>query len=185
MTRKLTTSIRNAFHLEENFRAWTSGAGLTYSLADDAATIAAVATQIHDWFDPFDVTGIRYGRATRNTTNASLGLTQILTPTTIVHANYGFTAQNGELSNTWNSVPIVTQEREGEVVPAKRIRHAIVARGAQWLPWNGALKASYRFYVDDWGIVAHTVEAQLLQRLAPWVYVRGSYRFHRQTGVDF
>jgi hypothetical protein len=65
------------------------------------------------------------------------------------------------------------------------MRHALVARAAQWLPWNGALRLYYRFYADDWGIVAHSIEGQLMQRLTPEVYVGGLYRFHTQTGPRF
>ena len=60
-----------------------------------------------------------------------------------------------------------------------------MARAAQWLPWDGALRLYYRFYSDDWGIVAHSFEAELLQRLTPEVYVGGLYRFHTQTGATF
>jgi hypothetical protein len=88
------------------------------------------------------------------------------------------------MSNTWNSVP-ATFERVMEHVPRHRVRHAIVGRFAQWLPWDGALKGFYRFYGDGWGIVAHAVEGQLLQRLSPLLYVRGSYRFYTQTPADF
>jgi len=55
----------------------------------------------------------------------------------------------------------------------------------QWLPWRGALHLSYRFYLDDWGLLAHTAEAQLFQRLTPWLYLRGTYRVYQQNGVSF
>ena len=47
------------------------------------------------------------------------------------------------------------------------------------------MKGFYRFYDDNWGVIAHAVEGQLLQRLHPYLYVRGSYRFYTQTAVDF
>jgi len=94
-------------------------------------------------------------------------------------------APRGELGNTWNIVPIASGAVELESLPTHRVRHAFVGRLAQWLPWNGALKAYYRFYADDWGIIAHTVEGQLHQRFAPWLYVTGTYRAHRQEGADF
>jgi hypothetical protein len=99
--------------------------------------------------------------------------------------NYGFTLQTGELGNTWNSVPLDDGKRGEEILPKLRHRHAAVVRLAQWLPWNGALKAFYRFYADNWGIVAHTVEAELYQRLSEAVYVRLNYRLHVQSGADF
>jgi hypothetical protein len=183
--RQTETTFRSSLHLEEDFRSWTVGMVGARLLADDDATVTLSGSHTYDWFDRLDITGLRHGRASRATTNGSAGLTQVLTPTTVVHFNYGLTLQTGELGNTWNAVPLDDGNVGPEILPSQRLRHAIVGRIAQWLPWDGALKAFYRFYTDDWGIVAHTIEGQLLQRVSPWLYVRGSYRFHTQSGADF
>lgn len=180
-----TASMRNALHLEEDFRSWTTSLGYARNFAQDNTTLTANASHTYDWFDHLDYTGIRHGRTNRATTNGSASFTQVLSTTTVVHVNYGITAQSGELGNTWNAVPIAGGTYGEEILPGHRFRHALVGRFAQWLPWNGALKGFYRFYVDDWGIVAHTVEGQLLQRLSPFLYVQAGYRYHTQTGADF
>jgi hypothetical protein len=179
------TTFRSSLHLEEDFRSWTVGLSGARLFADDDATVTLSGSHTYDWFDRLDITGLRHGRASRATSNGSAGITQVLTPTTVVHFNYGLTIQTGELGNTWNAVPMQDGSVGSEILPGQRLRHAIVGRFAQWLPWDGALKGFYRFYADDWGIVAHTIEGQLLQRVSPWLYVRGSYRYHTQTGVDF
>ena len=178
-------SMDNGLHLEEPFRSWHSALGATRALADGDTVVSATAVSIFDWFDHFDITGHRHGRANRSATTGSIGVTQIVTPTTVVNVNYGLTIQNGELGNTWNSVPLASLERGPELLPAERARHAAVARASQFLPWNGALRVYYRFYADDWGLVAHSMEGQLMQRLSPFLYVGALYRFHTQTGVDF
>jgi hypothetical protein len=179
------TTFRSALHLEEDFRSWTVGLSGARLFADDDATVTLSGSHTYDWFDRLGITGLRYGRASRATSNGSAGFTQVLTPTTVVHFNYGLTIQTGELGNTWNAVPLGDGTVGAEILPGQRLRQAIVGRFAQWLPWDGALKGFYRFYADDWGIVAHTLEGQLLQRVSPWLYVRGSYRYHRQTGAEF
>ncbi len=183
--RRTEAFVRAGFHLEEMYRSWSLGTGGSRSLADDNAVVAASINQVYDWFDTFLINGTRVGHANRSSTNANLALTQLLSPTTVAHLNYGGTVQLGELGNTWNSVPLTTGVRGPEILPHLRHRHAFVGRIAQWLPWRGAIHAFYRFYVDNWGIVAHTVEAQLYQRLSPSVYVRVDYRVHVQQGVDF
>src|SRR6185437_11508830 len=40
-------------------------------------------------------------------------------------------------------------------------------------------------YLDDWGNIAHSAQAELLQRLSSRLLVAALYRFHTQTGVDF
>jgi hypothetical protein len=178
-------SMRNALHLEEPFRSWSSGASFTRSFADDNTVVSANVVQILDWFDRFDVTGHRHGHADRSGTTAAVSLTQVASPTTVLNINYGLTLQSGTLGNTWNSVPLTSGERGSELLPDRRVRHALGGRASQYLPWDGALRAYYRFYADDWGIVAHSVEGELLQRVTPTLYVAALYRFHHQTGATF
>jgi hypothetical protein len=116
---------------------------------------------------------------------ASLGFTQVLGPTTVVNLNYGLTVQAGELGNTWNAVPLTSGVRGPELLPDERVRHAVVGRMSQFLPWNGALRLYDRFYADDWGIIANSAEGQILQRLSPELYVGALYRFHTQNGPRF
>ena len=183
--RALELSMRNGLHLEQPLRSWTSGIGFRRSFADEATVVSANALEVFDWFDRFNIHGTHEGRTNRNATTGAVGFTQVLTPTTVANVNYGITVMEGTLGNTWNSVPLASGTRGAELLPTMRTRHALVARASQWLPWNGALHAYYRFYDDDWGIVAHSMEVQLMQRLLPELYVGGYYRFHTQTGASF
>jgi hypothetical protein len=57
---------------------------------------------------------------------------------------------------------------------------------AQHVPLtHSTIKGAYRFYIDQFGLIAHSAEVMIYQYLTPWLYVRGSYRGHDQTGVDF
>jgi hypothetical protein len=178
-------TLNDGLNLENPFRSVHSGIGFHRSFADEATIVGASVLDVYDWFNRFDIHGTPEGRTDRNGTTGAVSMTQVLTPTTLVNVNYGVTVLAGTLGNTWNSVPLTTGVRGPEILPGERVRHALVGRAAQWLPWNGVLRLYYRFYADDWGIVAHSVEAQVLQRLAPEVYVGGLYRFHTQTGASF
>jgi hypothetical protein len=184
-TQALELSMRNALRLEEPFRSWHSGFAVKRSFADEATVLSASFLDVFDWFDRFDIHGSRHGHTDRNGTTASVSLTQVLSPTLVANVNYGITVMEGELGNTWNSVPLSTGLRGAEILPARRTRHALVGRASQWLPWNGALRLYYRFYADDWGIVAHSAEGQLMQRLSRELYVGAYYRFHTQSGASF
>ncbi len=147
--------------------------------------VGVSVNQVVDWFDHFDLRGARHSRASRSTTNVNANLTQLLSPTTIAALSYGTTVQLGTLTNTWSSVLLSNGERGEENLPRLRLRHALAARLAQWLPWEGALKVYYRIYLDDWGIVANTAEASLAQRVTPWLHLRASYRYHHQTATTY
>jgi hypothetical protein len=177
-TRATAATVHGGFHLEEPYRSWDLGLAIAHAFADDNAVIV-------DWLDVFDIHGTRLERAGRSTTNANLGITQLLSPTTVGHLDYGVTLQNGVLGNTWNAVPLETGIYGDERLPSFRQRHAFVGRLAQWLPWRGALHLYYRFYVDDWGLLAHSAEAELYQRVGRLLWLRATYRVHQQNGVSF
>jgi Protein of unknown function (DUF3570) len=173
------------FHKEEPFESWSIGAGVTGTFLDDNVMLGANVNQIIDWFDRFDLEGHRHGRASRSTSNANVTYSQVLSTTTVAVLSYGATLQLGTLGNTWQSVLQSDGTRGVEILPRRRQRHAVTARLAHWLPWNGALKLYLRDYLDDWGIEALSGQADLAQRLTPSIYVQASYRIHRQTGASF
>jgi hypothetical protein len=183
-SRTTSVGVHADYHLEEPLESWGLGMFATHSFADDNTVLSASLFQLVDWFDYFNLDGKRYGRDVRTTSNVNLGLTQLLTPTTVALASYGFTTQGGTLTNTWNSVPLDDGTRGTELVPRRRDRHALSGRIVQWLPWQGALRLGYRFYADSWGSVAHTVDANVSQRAGRLTLDLGA-RYHRQSAVDF
>ena len=183
--RENEVGTRFAVHLEENYRSWTMGLAYARHMAEDNSVFQASLNQTFDWFDAYLLGGANRGRQGRSTTNANVGFTQILSPTTVGNVNYGLTVQTGELSNTWNTVPLVDGTHGAELLPHRRVRHALVGRIVQALPWNASLKVSYRFYIDSWGAVGNTLELFLYQRFTRWLYARATYRAHFQRGVDF
>jgi hypothetical protein len=183
-SRTTSLGLHVVYHVEEPLESFGLGAALTRSFADENMVLSVSVYQLLDWFDNFDLAGKRHGRDVRNTLNGNLGLSQLLSPTTIVAVSYGLTLQTGTLTNTWNSVPLADATRGAEIVPPDRWRHAFAGRLVQWLPWQGALRLGYRLYADSWGSVAETVEGAIAQRLGSLTLEVGG-RYHRQTAVDF
>jgi hypothetical protein len=183
-SRTTNLGLHAVYHLEEPLESWGMGALLSHSFADDNTVVSGSFYQLVDWFDNFTVDGKRFGRNVRSTSNANLGVTQLLTPGTVALLGYGVTLQGGTLTNTWSSVPLADGTRGAEIAPRRRLRHAVSGRLLQWLPWQGALKLGYRFYTDSWGSTANTVDGALSQRIGPLTLEVGG-RYHRQTAVDF
>jgi hypothetical protein len=173
------------FHFEEPLRSWNIGLGTKQGFADDNTVIGISGNIVFDWFDGYKLHGMSRGRVARTSDNGNVAVTQLLSPTTIGEVSYGLTVQTGELGNTWNIVPLSDGRVGSEILPRLRTRQAVVGRLAQWLPWNGAMHAYYRYYWDDWGITAHTIDLELRQRLLPWLFVLAEYRWHTQTAADF
>ncbi len=162
-------------HIEEPLRSFFLGGGWTLSLADDNATIGISGQATVDLFDQVTRTGVDPGVGNRNTLNVNLAASQVLSPTTVADVAYGLTLQTGRLETTYNSVPLTDDMRGDEVFPGRRVRHAFAARLAQHIPWTRTtLKASYRYYFDNYQLDAHTAEGFVFQYLVDWLYVRGS-----------
>lgn len=181
-----TVTTRFVAHYEEPLSAGTIGAGFRRSFADDNATFGINANLNIDGFDNHDQYGDFLGKTLRETFNVNLALSQLLSPTTVIDGGYGGTFQHGTLTNGWNGVPIEGFHPAGDFVPRDRTRHALTARLAQHIPQtHSTVKVWYRFYDDDWGILAHSVAIDAYQYVLPWLYVRAGYRYHHQTAADF
>lgn len=181
-----TLTTRVAGHWEEPMGSGTLGAGYRRSLADDNATIGINGSLTIDGFDDHDRTGRYLGKTARETFSASITGSQLLSPTTMLDGSYGLTRQHGRLETTWNAVPTEDGNVTDEVLPRDRTRQAATVRIAQHVPiTRSTLKGSYRYYRDDLGLRAHTVEGAYYQYLTPWLYARGSYRYHHQRGAEF
>jgi Protein of unknown function (DUF3570) len=180
-------TFRYGAHIEEPYRSWFAGFGMNRRMAQDNATLSVSGNATFDLFDFVTTQGGFRGVTTREAVNTNVSFSQILSPTTLADASYGMTYQLGTLQTTYNSIPLDgTDARGEEVLPRARLRNAASVRLAQHIPQSrSTIKGSYRYYFDDFGLIAHTAEAQFYQYLAPWLYVRGSYRFYTQTGVEF
>lgn len=181
-------TFRYGVHWEEPMTSFIGGVGLARSLAEDNAVLSLNVGAIADLFKLYDPFGSRKeGFISRAAYSANASLSQILSETTIAAITYGATYQKGVLEQTWNSLAITDgKERIAERLPGERLRHAMGARIAQHVPWtHSTVKASYRFYIDDFDLSAHTLEFEAYQYLTPNIYLRGEYRFHTQSAVAF
>ncbi len=184
-------SLRGSYHLEETLRSLEVGAGFVRDLACDNATLEASLNASIDWFDPITPQGFDWGYEQRRALNANVGVSQVLSPTTLAAASYGLTRQWGLLEQPWNSIPTVPTggtltNRPREVFPGSRLRHAASLQLLQRIPRaGGTLRLRYRHYRDDFGLVADTARAAWVQWLGPRLTGELSYRLHAQRGLRF
>jgi hypothetical protein len=198
-------SVRYGLHFEEPFRSGFGGLGWVGRFFEDNTTVALNTTVILDLFDfihPLGFSPVQVEK--RVTISDNVGVTQVLSPTTLVSASYGVTFQAGTLQTTWNSVAISDApttdcpndygqapeydcpNREPERLPRTRTRHAAALLLNQHIPrTRSTIKLAYRFYADDFDLRAHTPGVMLYQWLGRRTYLRATYRYHWQRGVSF
>jgi hypothetical protein len=119
----------------------------------------------------------------RNKTAVLVGLSQLLGPATVLSANVTLAYSDGSLSDPYKGVNFdiaysdpLFNPPAGELVPENRPGHRfdqIVHLGLNhsFKPARGAVEASYRFFHNDYGVLAHTVSLAWLQKLGEHVVV--------------
>jgi hypothetical protein len=119
-----------------------------------------------------------------NGVGAALGITQILSKTAFVGADYEFFVLDGFTANAYRRV-LVAGTPLPEYHPETRRRHTLAGRLAVMFPEIGtALHLHARLYRDDWDILAATPEARLYKRLGSST-LRLRYRYYRQGSAFF
>jgi Protein of unknown function (DUF3570) len=117
----------------------------------------------------------------------SLGWTWILTERDLIDVSASLMQLSGDLNDPYKVVPIGATLATSlpDQRPDTRSRRALVAKYGHHYLWDGALKVIYRYYNDDWGIGAHTLEATYDQHLdSDWI-VSPQIRIYTQSGASF
>lgn len=115
----------------------------------------------------------------------TVSVSQLLSPDLVVSGGYDVSHLRGFQQNPYRFVVVDTQPMP-ERHPDTRTRHALAGTGKWFLDATKTTAiASYRFYADSWGILAHTPEVRVVQSITDLIEVGARYRFHKQSAADF
>jgi hypothetical protein len=130
----------------------------------------------------------------KHTNDYIIGVTQLIDPNTFATLNFTWGHADGYLSEphkfVTKSIEIVQNifllESFGENAPNER-DHATLygSLDHSFASLHGAVEASYRFYSDTWGVVAHTVELDWHQHLGDRFILSPDVRFYQQNAANF
>ncbi len=129
----------------------------------------------------------------------SLGLTQVLNKDALVETSIGYTRSTGYMANPYKAMTVVfvdpaqdTEFLTGDVRalleqrPDERNQLNLGGRYIQHVGiLDAALHLDYRFFHDDWGINAHTFEADWVQPIGNTWTVTPRVRYYSQDAADF
>jgi len=116
-----------------------------------------------------------------------LGATQILTPRWLASVNLEAISDDGFLGNTYR-VARMFGAAVPERMPRTRSSRAVKMRAVGSLDSErprDAVRAEYRYFWDNWGIQAHTLEAGYSRYLGESLLVDGFVRYYRQSAALF
>jgi hypothetical protein len=175
---------------ENDYLSNSGNASLAYNFADNAATLALSGWVSQDavgrsGYPSFDESLSSFG--------GRLGFTQVLDTKSLLQLSYDLAYLDGYQASPYRFVPIggmgacatIAPMCVPERNPEKRIRHALVARARRAFGDSISLGLGYRFYLDDWSLHSHTIEADLAWLPAAHSQLALRYRFYVQSAADF
>jgi uncharacterized protein DUF3570 len=184
----------------EDFSIAVSGA---YSREEDYASSAFGVEGRFDFNQRNTTLAVGYGHASdsvgsaddrtldepRRTNELLVGITQVLSPTSLVQSTLTATRGKGWYNDPYKLTftfyptgPVTALDRR----PDHRDTFAWLTRYRAHFPAaKGTLQAEYRFYRDDWGIRAHTLELGWQQSITERFALRPALRYHTQQAADF
>jgi hypothetical protein len=178
---------------EPDYVSHTGSLSFLQDVWENSGTLAVVGAFSYDTIGPMLDRHL-------DTWFGGVGYTQALLPTLNTQLAYDVTYLDGYQANPYIQVPNLGREK----IPAKRLRHALAARIAYYIPMSSTgLQLHYRYYFDHgvgkdknfldemgvgrdpWQLRANTIEGHLFQTLGPNVDVRLTFRHHSQGAAAF
>lgn len=182
-----TVSAGYRYSSEPDYDSNGGSLGLSYDFADKNSTLglglSAFLDDVGRAGDPGFARGLR-------TTSARASFTQVLDSKMFGQLIYEIGRSEGYLASAYRTVGIgsmdgaCTDQRPkycvSEQLPNARQRHAASLSLRRALLDSFSAGAGYRFYIDDWELLSHTVEADLALLAGSETMFKLRYRFYVQ-----
>lgn len=144
---------------DDNNRSWVAGVGYSDDRIDNSRS--GLNTAINQ---------------RRHTLELMAGITQVINPTDIVQANLTRSQGAGYYNDPYKLFDTRPDHRDAWIA-LLRWNHALPA-------WDAALRTSYRYYNDSFGVSAHTFGVDWVQPKGRWTFTPG-VRYTSQSAADF
>lgn len=121
----------------------------------------------------------------RNSYNLAFSLSQVINKRMQVLAIVEPSYQEGLLSTPFHRVYFTDGIENVERLPGKRFKLPIGMRLSYFLGDRTIIRAFYRYYLDNWGMTANTINLEGTVKLSPYLSISPFYRFNQQTAVKY
>jgi len=122
----------------------------------------------------------------RNSFNAALNVSQVINKRVQIGLMLEATLMDGLLSTPFHRVYFANTARaKVEQLPSQRLKIPIGMRANVFLSEKVLLRSYYRYYWDDWGVVANTASLEIPIKVNRFFSIYPFYRFHQQRGSQY
>ncbi|UAY51478.1 DUF3570 domain-containing protein [Ferruginibacter albus] len=126
-----------------------------------------------------------YRWSRRNTFSTSFTLSQIINQRLQVLFLLDPTYQHGFLSLPFHRIYFKDGAEAIEKLPNERYKLPIGVRANYFLGDKFIIRSYYRFYIDDWGLKAHTADIETVIQFSPFFSISPFYRYYTQTAINW
>jgi len=179
--------VSGAYSKEEDYLSRAFGIEVKRDLNDRNTTLTVGYGSLSDRVRSQDDPTLDEPRDTRE---YLVGLTQVLSPVAVVQTslqwNRGDGYYNDPYKHTLTFYPVGAPAFAVDTRPDHRNSVAWLTRYRHhFAPQKGTFQADYRFYRDDWGIRAHTLELAWSQSIGESWTLRPALRYYTQSEAHF
>ena len=107
----------------------------------------------------------------RNSYNMAFSLSQVINKRLQVLFTVEPAYQEGLLSTPFHRVYFTDGTEKVEHLPGTRLKLPVGMRWSYFLGDRTIIRAFYRYYVDDWGMKANTINLESTVKLSPYVSI--------------
>jgi hypothetical protein len=185
---EFTLAVSRAISKEEDYRSHAFGVEARLDLDQRNTTLAAGFGKSNDRVGSADNLELDERRDTRE---YLVGVTRVLSPLALVQSTVSVARGKGWYNDPYKLTLTFFPEPQlpalvADLRPDHRSTLAWLTRYRQHFPGaGGTLQADYRFYRDDWGIRAHTLDVAWQQALGERWALRPGIRYYTQDAADF
>ena len=126
-----------------------------------------------------------YATTARNSFSGSLSYSQIINQRLQLMFIADLISQKGLLSLPFYRVYFNDNSVHTENLPDTRMKIPLGFRANYFIGDKVILRSFYRYYHDDWGLTAHTLEVETPVKVTPFFSITPFYRYYKQTAVDY
>jgi hypothetical protein len=182
-----TLAVSRAVSREEDYLSHAFGVEARYELNERHTALLAGFGKSNDRVRSSDDPGLDEPRHTRE---YLAGFAQVLSALAAVQSTLARTEGRGWFNDPYKvtltfypeGLAVVAPDRR----PSSRDTLAWLTRYRQHVPGAaGTLQLDYRYYRDDWGVRAHTLELAWQHAIDERLSLRPALRYHTQSAADF
>lgn len=190
-----TFGLNASFSKEFDYRSFGIGTSFTKTSLNNNQEFSA---KLQAYFDQWSViypielrTGQDVGRSgisgysPRDSYSGSFSFSQVVNQRLQLAIVAEPTYQSGLLATKYQRVYFTNGSENVENLPDNRIKIPVALRANYFIGSRYIIRSYYRYYKDNWGITAHTLDLEIPIKITPGFSLSPFYRYYQQTKADY